>query len=83
MKTCVSCVHWDPYYGQAPELRRLSVHRKVWTLGACDHVALPDDFDTPANFGCTLHEPIGPVCPSCGREGLHDEDCDDCARHRA
>lgn len=83
MNTCVTCKHWDPYYGQAPEERRLDARRAVWSFGDCLHVNLPDEFETPANFGCTLHEPIGPVCPTCKRPGLHDDDCDDCARHRA
>jgi hypothetical protein len=30
-----------------------------------------------------LHKPRGPVCPSCRRPGLHDDNCDDCARHQS
>lgn len=61
MKTCVSCKHWDPYYGQASEKRRLDVaRRKVWTTGDCINPKFPGRvaFEPPADFGCTLHDEI-------------------------
>jgi hypothetical protein len=59
---CVNCKHWDPYYGQAPDLRRQSVARKVWKFGDCTNPKFPspcstiEQPETRADFGCVLFE---------------------------
>lgn len=69
MNTCVTCKHWDPYFGQASNKTRLSLRRKVWAVGDCLHAKFPrpgsswrgDHPATQKDFGCTLWEEIPDV----------------------